>query len=179
MNGHSPFHTLETALNKDNAQTHSEKVFENHVRQIAPLTELICFHLMGDPLVHPMLSELIRICEKYPAKIFFVTNGVLLKEIHQSLLLSPAMYQVNFSLHSFFDNHPGKDPSIYLNKIFHWTKTAQSLRPDLYINYRLWNLQDTRGGFTENHDMLQRIETAFEFKVPSLVDVRKQKSVRI
>ena len=154
-------------------------LFEKIIQQVAPLTELVCFHLMGDPLVHPKLGQLIAICEKYQVKIFFVTNGVLLKESNQELLFSDAFYQVNFSLHSFFDNFKGKDPSNYLEKIFNWTQLALQRRPDLYINYRLWNLQDVRGGETENIEMLRRIEQHFNFKMHAPVDVRKQKSLKI
>jgi radical SAM protein with 4Fe4S-binding SPASM domain len=155
-------------------------LFENIIQQIAPLTELVCFHLMGDPLVHPNLSQMIQICEKYQAQIFFVTNGVLVKPEHHQILLSPAMYQVNFSLHSFFDNYPGKNPSTYLEKIFAWTESALSQRPDLYINYRLWNLQDIRGGLTENIEMLKRIQERFHFSInPSHIQIQKNKSYKI
>ncbi|MFZ4405390.1 MAG: radical SAM/SPASM domain-containing protein [Pseudobdellovibrionaceae bacterium] len=154
-------------------------VFENIIQQVAPLTQLVCFHLMGDPLVHPHLSELIQICEKHQVKIFFVTNGVLIKDSNADLLLSPAFYQVNFSLHSFFDNFPGKDPTIYLNKIFQWTHLALQQRPDLYINYRLWNLQDVKGSATENIEMLHKIEEQFDWKMNDGVDVRRKKSWRI
>ncbi len=154
-------------------------LFETIIQQIAPLTELVCFHLMGDPLVHPKLAELVQICEKYLVKIFFVTNGVLLKDTNSQILLSPAFYQVNFSLHSFFDNFKNKSPDIYLNKIFQWTEAAFIHRPDLYINYRLWNLQDVRNEQAENQDMLCRIEDYFQFKLKNQIDVRKQKSVRV
>jgi len=155
-------------------------LFETIIKQIAPLTELVCFHLMGDPLVHPHLSELIYICEKYDAKIFFVTNGVLVKAEHHQLLLSPAMYQVNFSLHSFFDNYPQKDPSAYLEKIFSWTTNALIKKPDLYINYRLWNMQDVRGNLTENIEMLKRIQDQFNLKINiAELNIQKNKSIRI
>jgi radical SAM protein with 4Fe4S-binding SPASM domain len=155
-------------------------LFENVIRQVAPLTELVCFHLMGDPLVHPRLSEMIQICEKYEASVFFVTNGVLIKPEHQQILLSPVMYQVNFSLHSFFDNHPDKDPSSYLDKIFTWTTHALENRPDLYINFRLWNLQDTRGRLTKNIEMLQRIEDYFKVTINTDdLNIKKNKSLKI
>ncbi len=154
-------------------------LFENIIQQVTPLTELVCFHLMGDPLVHPKLDQMIQICEKYKTKVFFVTNGVLLKESHHHLLLSPAFYQVNFSLHSFFDNFKDKDPTAYLEKIFSWTEHAFIQRPDLYINFRLWNLQDVRGAETLNLEILKRIEKHFDFQLQRSVDVRKQKSVRI
>ena len=158
----------------------SLELFEKVIAQAAPLTELVCFHLMGEPLVHPQLSELIKVCEKHHVNIFFVSNGILLKPEHHQLLTHPSFYQVNFSLHSFFDNFPGKDPQIYLKKIFDWTDYALSARPDLYINFRLWNLQDVRGDATENKVMLEKIKEHYSFEFnPSQLNIKKNKSFPI
>lgn len=158
-------------------KTMSLDLFERIIQQVAPLTEQVCFHLMGDPLVHPQLVEFVQICEKHEVKIFLVSNGVLLREKQTELLLSPAFRQVNFSLHSFNDNYPDRDPTSYLAKIFAYTERAMSERPDLYINYRLWNLQDVRGGTDRNRDILKRICEHFEVNVDEKIDVRLKKSI--
>lgn len=155
------------------------ELFEKIIRQIAPLTEQVCFHLMGDPLVHPQLSDLVKICNDHSVKIFLVTNGVLLREKTASLLLDPAFRQVNFSLHSFADNYGEKDPTAYLEKIFHFTEEAFRLRPDLYLNFRLWNLQNARGELSANHEILRRIEARFGEVPRGEIDVRQQKSFRL
>lgn len=155
-------------------------LFSKVIDEVAPLTELVCFHLMGDPLVHPRLAEMISICENKNVKIFFVTNGVLLsRECNSQLLLSPALHQVNFSLHSFHDNFGDKDPTAYLERIFAYTERALAERPELYINFRLWNLQDPRGTGERNREMLRRVEERFQSAVPADLDVRKQKSARL
>lgn len=157
----------------------SVELFEKLIPQLVPLTDQVCFHLMGDPLVHPQLSRFVDICEQHQMPIFFVTNGVLMKEDTAAVLLRKPFRQVNFSLHSFFDNHPGKDPSHYLKKIFDFTEKAFIERPDLYVNYRLWNLNDPRGSQTDNTLMLKNIKTHFSFSPPVSLDVRKRKSVKI
>src|SRR4051812_37402766 len=86
-------------------------LFRHIVKEVAPITEQVSFHLMGDPLVHPKLEELVEICHEFGVRVFFVTNGVLLREKQAALLLHPAFRQVNFSLHSFPDNFGDKDPS--------------------------------------------------------------------
>ena len=154
-------------------------LFESIIRQVAPLTEQVAFHLMGDPLVHPKLQELVEVTHSHQAKIFLVTNGVLLREKQAEILLHPAFRQVNFSLHSFFDNFPDKDPSVYLERIFQYTERAFVERPDLYINYRLWNLRDTRGALTRNQEMLKRIEERFQIQIDRAFDVRRQKSRKL
>ncbi len=155
------------------------ELFRTVIEQVAPLTKVVCLHLMGDPLLHPKLEELIEICDEHQLKIFFVTNGVLLREKEESLLLHPAFRQVNFSLHSFADNFGDKDATEYLGRIFKYTERAFVERPNLFINYRLWNLSDPRGKLTHNRDMLERIEKRFEIKIPSEWNVREQKSFKI
>jgi MoaA/NifB/PqqE/SkfB family radical SAM enzyme len=154
-------------------------LFEKIISQVAPLTEQVCFHLMGDPLVHPKLAELVEICDRYQVKIFFVTNGVLLREKQAELLLHPAFRQVNFSLHSFFDNFKDQSPDVYLERIFSYTELAFERRPDLYINYRLWNLDDPLGTGEKNREMLRRIEARFNIQIDPKRDVRKEKSAKI
>lgn len=154
-------------------------LFRRIIEQVAPITEQVCFHLMGDPLVHPQLKELVEIAYEFKTKIFFVTNGVLLKEKQSDLLLHPAFRQVNFSLHSFNDNFPGRDPSDYLRRIFNYTDSALRLRPDLYINFRLWNLNEPRGTTTKNQAMLKRISEHFAVEIDAKIDVRQQKGLRI
>ena len=157
-------------------------LFREVVRQVAPITEQVCFHLMGDPLVHPKLAEMITICEEFNAPIFFVTNGVLLKNKFAEkadLLLRSPFRQVNFSLHSFADNFGDKDPNEYLQRIFEYTELAFKHRPDLYLNYRLWNLQEVRGHSNANQKMLEKIESYFGVNISRDIDIRKQKSHRI
>jgi radical SAM protein with 4Fe4S-binding SPASM domain len=134
---------------------------------------------MGDPLVHPQLFDLIEICHSYAVRIFFVTNGYLLREKQSNFLLHPAFRQVNFSLHSFFDNFPDLDPTQYLERIFDYTERAFELRPDLYINYRLWNLSETRKINSNNQDILRRIEQRFGIKINTNINIRIQKSRRL
>lgn len=157
----------------------SVDLFKKIIEQVAPLTEQVCFHLMGDPLVHPKLSEFVQVCEQFNVPIFFVTNGVLLRPDKIELLLNPAFRQVNFSLHSFTDNYGDKDPTAYLENIFSFTERALLERPDLYINYRLWNLAEARGQDQRNIDFLKRIEERFGKTLPRQFDVKANKSIHI
>ncbi len=154
-------------------------LFRTIIEQVAPLTEQVCFHLMGEPLVHAELEKLVEICHEHGTRIFLVSNGVLLREKQSELLLHPAFRQVNFSLHSFFDNYPDRDPSNYLERIFDYTERALRERPDLYLNYRLWNLESPLGVGAKNREMLSRIEERFSFRISPERDVRHGKSLKI
>ncbi|MGH1427824.1 MAG: radical SAM/SPASM domain-containing protein [Arenicella sp.] len=169
-------------------------LFRKVIEQVAPLTELVCLHLMGDPLVHPHFSDIVDICDEFEVNIFLVTNGVLMRDdTRENLfdtLLHKRFYQINFSLHSFFDNFPEKDPTNYLNRVFSFTKRALAERPELYLNYRLWNLNDPLSAYhtdanaiqnsqQSNAHMLTRICEHFDIEIPTTPDVRQRKSIRI
>ncbi|MGN1213009.1 MAG: radical SAM protein, partial [Christensenellales bacterium] len=56
------------------------KQFEYVATQISPLTDNICLHLMGEPLLHPNLDDILKIAEKYNLNVNLTTNGTLLKQ---------------------------------------------------------------------------------------------------
>lgn len=161
-----------------------ESLFEKIIREVAPLTEQVCFHLMGEPLLHPKLERFLEICATEGVPVNLVSNGVLLTDKRAELLLHSIVRQVNFSLHSYNDNHPEKDHSEYLEKIFRFTEKAFEVRPDLYLNYRLWNLPGVdeveNPVQKQNRLMLKSVEKRFQTDLQSKLDqgfdVRLQKS---
>lgn len=152
--------------------------FTSALDQVAPLAKQVCLHLMGEPLLHPDFPAIAQLCQKKGVRVFLVSNGVLLKERHHEILLMDAFEQLNFSLHSFRDNFGDTDPRPYLKRIFKLTEEAFEKRPDLYINYRLWNLQDPRGESESNRLMLRLIEEHFGVRI-TIDDVRRRKNFRI
>ena len=153
------------------------ELFKKIISEVSQVTKLIALHLMGDPMVHPHLLEMLEICQTQNLKVFFVTNGVLLK--NPEILLHPAIQQVSFSLHSFTDNFPWKDPSAYLNKIFDFTEMAFRKRPTMFINYRLWNLKSRSGNEALNPTFYQAIEERFHISIPRDFDSSSQKNLKL
>lgn len=154
------------------------ELFEKIIGEITPLTDEVCFHLMGEPLAHPQFAEYVEICAGQGLPVNITTNGTLLNEERARALLHPIIRQVNFSLHSFEANFGEKDIGPYLNKIFAFTHQALTTRPDLYINYRLWNLA-REDDHASNENILTAIEENFGVALNRQVDVafRKNKNV--
>jgi radical SAM protein with 4Fe4S-binding SPASM domain len=150
-------------------------LFERTLDEVAPLTKMVTLHLMGDPLVHPQLGAFVEACAKRDLPIFLVTNGILLRPKEVEILLHPIFHQISFSLHSFADNFPQKDPTHYLENIFRFTDRAMKERPELFINYRLWNMESARGQHLENRKVLERVEEHFGVTLPDW-DFRSQKN---
>jgi MoaA/NifB/PqqE/SkfB family radical SAM enzyme len=151
----------------------SRELFERVIADAAPLAREVCFHLMGEPLAHPRFPEFVDICAAHGLPVNITTNGTLLDEARTEALLRPVVRQVNFSVHSFASNFPGRDIGPYLEKIFAFTRRAFEVRPDLYVNYRLWNLSGA--GEDENEDAISRVERAFGVALERRVDVRRSK----
>jgi sulfatase maturation enzyme AslB (radical SAM superfamily) len=154
------------------------ELFRKVLRAVAPLTEEVCFHLMGEPLLHPEFIAYVKHCESLAVRINLTTNGMLLKDSTQEALLNPAFSQINFSLQSFESNFPETDNSDYLQKIFDFTQQALIKRPDLYLNYRLWN-QGVSGSQASNDRMIRKIKQALGVEFNLFSDVRWKKSVKV
>lgn len=154
------------------------ELFQKAARAVAPLTETVCFHLMGEPLLHPRFQDYVAFCGGLGLPVDITTNGILLDEKRMEALLHPALRQVNFSLQAFGDNFPEKDNAAYLDKIFHFTRLALERRPELYINYRLWN-EGAEGAPVANAQILERIRRGLNIAFEPVWDVRRKKGVKL
>lgn len=151
-------------------------LFNGVAKAVAPLTEEVAFHLLGEPLLHPALESLVDICRALDLPIHLTTNGLRLTPARAKTLLNPIFRQINFSLQSFDDNFPGHDNTDYLRAIFEFTATALRRRPDLYVNYRLWN--DGAPGFGAANDRwIAEIKKNLGVDVVPARDLRWRKSV--
>lgn len=151
------------------------------LREVKSHTERVCFHVMGEPLNHPLFSRFVAVAGEEGVSLEITTNGTLLGGEKEEALFHPAVAQVNLSLQSFFDNFPSADPETYLRKIFAFCQRALRERPDLYVNLRLWNLPPGSSEDSLNERLLLRIEQEFGegIKVNRRVDSRLRKSKRL
>lgn len=78
-------------------------------------TKYICLHLMGEPLLHPSLSEILDIAAKSGYNTCITTNGSLIPEVGR-VLSGDRLYKLSVSLHSFEANG-GKDLFAYLSAV--------------------------------------------------------------
>lgn len=156
------------------------ELFSTILQQVAPLTEEVCLHLMGEPLAHPHFKDIVQICQDTQVKVNLTTNGILLPRYESTIRLNPSLKQINFSLHSFHDNFANKDIVPYLQQIFHFTQLCLEQRPDLYINYRLWNLSK-HPVEDSNKQILQAIADFFQVELPiaEAIDVTWKKGLKL
>ncbi len=98
-------------------------------------TKYIYYHLMGEPLTHPLLSEFIKMAGERGYKSIITTNGTLLKSRGDELI-SAGVHKVNISLHSFEDTDDEYHAQ-YVNELATFSKKASE--QGTIVVFRLWN----------------------------------------
>ena len=137
--------------------------FSKILDQIKPHTDYIYFHVKGEPLLHPNLAEFLQVSYEKGFKVNITTNGTLIHKVKKKIILSPALRQVNFSLHSFDGNEGTSNKFDYINNIISFVKEALDTTDTLF-SLRLWNLDKdntTNINGKKNCDLLSNIEDAF------------------
>ena len=72
----------------------TEEEFNIILRKLKGQTEYIYYHLMGEPLTHPLLPRFIKMADEQGYKSIITTNGTLLKKRGEELLGS-GVHKVN------------------------------------------------------------------------------------
>ena len=133
----------------------TEEEFRLIVPKLRPWTDYLYFHLMGEPLCHPMLETFLTIAGRESFKVILTTNGTLLSRQQEMLLASPALHKVNISLHAFEANDLSIPFETYLESCFQYGKAAEGKKLTVY---RLWN----QGGENEaNARILENMKRFF------------------
>lgn len=152
--------------------------YQKILNQIVGLTDDICLHLMGEPLAHPRIEEIMRKTSDAGGKVQITTNGLLIQKLGPMLLAQASLRQINFSLQAFKDNFPHRPLSDYLDPIIEFTKECFVKRQDIYINYRMWNFGDQ--SFKENEELINYLEKSLKWnQVNRKVDVANIKSKKV
>ncbi len=117
------------------ARSMSAQEFSLVLDKLTGAVEYIYLHVMGEPLSHPQLAELLEIAQEKKMHVCITTNGTLLKKQSDTLLKAPALYKVSVSLHSFEGN--GLASAQYLEDI--WRFADEASKRGVIVALRLWN----------------------------------------
>ena len=124
--------------------------FKTVIKKVAPFTDYVYFHLLGEPLLHPSLSEFLKNAEENGLKVIITTNGTLLTKQSEVLLNSNSHYKTVISVHSFEANQ-SQNFNDYINNCLGYVKMAEGKK---IVVLRLWN---NGGEDTLNQEILQKI----------------------
>ena len=122
-------------------------------------TKYLYFHLMGEPLIHPYINELIDIASNNKFNINITTNGYFIDRIKDNKNIR----QINISLHSF-DETKNKSLDEFLNNIF---EAVDILSTNTYISYRMW----TNNKYKD--EIIKRIEEYYNVKIDGHTKIKE------
>ena len=98
-------------------------------------TGFVYYHLMGEPLSHPDLPDMIRTATSRGFRSVITTNGTLLRAKGDALIAA-APHKVSISLHSFED---GSDDAFYAYLQSTADFAAKAADAGIIVVFRLWN----------------------------------------
>ncbi|MEI6753809.1 MAG: radical SAM protein [Paludibacter sp.] len=135
------------------------------VDKIRLFTNYIYLHVLGEPLLHPQLDEILTIAETAGLNINITTNGGLL-ERKKEILFQHTVRQINISLHDAEENIVPEKWEDYLNSALDFAKKAS---PNTYVCLRLWN-STSETSKTFNSEFISRIAREFHISEDKLQD---------
>ena len=128
----------------------SEEEFDLLTNRVRGKVCFLYFHLMGEPLLHPLLPQFVTMAREKGFKTVLTSNGTLL---HRAMaLLDTLPHKIQLSLHSHESNARG-ELSEYMDQVMRFSTQAAGKGTCMVL--RLWN----QGGMDrENEEVMRLIE---------------------
>ena len=142
--------------NKRKQEYISINKFKQLLENISNYTDYLYFHILGEPLMHPNINELINMAS-INFKINITTNGYLINRIKNNKNIR----QVNISLHSY-SNKYNKPLNKYLDNIF--DSADELIKNNTYISLRMWVKNKN------NHEIIDYINKRYNTNINYDID---------
>ena len=114
------------------------------------VTDYIYLHVMGEPLTHPELPEIIKYATSLGFKVAITTNGSLIEK-RADEMINAGVYKVNLSVHSF-ENGENEAYVSYISSLTDFADRASGA--GVLTVLRLWNKGHDDGRNDKTLDML-------------------------
>ncbi len=124
-------------------QTMTVDFFDSVVMQAKPYTSEVACHVVGDPLTLTNLQEYLDILQQHKMKAVLTSSGYYLKKHNYQTLFHSAVKQINISLNSYNKNDTSLTFEQYLNPILKLCDEKMKHKNEIFINLRLWNLNES------------------------------------
>lgn len=153
----------------------SVKEFEYIVEKVKSYTDYIFLHLMGEPLLHPDIAEILNIAEKIGINVNITTNGTMLGEKGDIIINSDSVHMISVSLHSFEANNSSVKFEKYISDVIDFSLKANERKK--ICSLRFWN----DGGENKlNKEILKMLEAGFylDYNIYDKIAVGKNITVK-
>ena len=160
--------------------TMSLSFFEHVLEELRPFTKELAYHIVGDPLALSNLQAYLDATLQKGFRVSLTTSGYYLNKHSLSTFLHPVIKQINFSLNSYNKNHMSLSLEAYMKPILELCALKSQKRKELFINLRLWNIDEAQSEKAFNEQLFALFEK--NFSIPLHVKdvyVQKPKSIRL
>lgn len=113
----------------------TEAEYARVLEQLSGKTQYIYHHLMGEPLIHPLLPQFIQMACRNGFRPMLTTNGTLLDRCGDRILI-PGLHKINISVHSFEEGGADQHRQ-YVRSVSEFAIKARQV--GIIISLRLWN----------------------------------------
>ena len=154
--------------------------FESIVKQAKTYTKEIACHVVGDPLTLSNLGAYLDIIHKHGLKAMLTTSGYFLKKHTYDTLFHPCVKQINISLNSFNKNDTSLTFEQYMNPVLALCEAKLQREEEIFINLRVWNLDEMMSERTFNETLFAKLSSAFDTELDlDTIYQEKPKSLRL
>lgn len=119
--------------------------FDRLTNKLVGNVKFLYFHLMGEPFLHPRLSEFIRMARSKGFVPVLTTNGTLLSKSYEVIDAKPNKIQI--SLHSHEGNGKG-NLDLYIKEVMEFA--TEAALHGVIVVMRLWN----QGGYNQENEQI-------------------------
>jgi len=154
--------------------------FESLIQQAKMYTKEVALHVVGDPLTQPDLVKYLDVIHRYGLKAMLTTSGYFLKKHSYDTLFHPAVKQINISLNSFNKNDTSLTFEQYIKPVLALCHAKLEREEELFINLRVWNLDEMMSEQAFNDTLFSYLEDEFEVSLqPDEIYKNRPKSIRL
>lgn len=158
----------------------STEFFDSIVKQAKSYTKEIACHVVGDPMILSNLSDYLDILDRHGMKAVLTTSGYYLKKHSYQTLFHPAVKQINISLNSYNKNDTSLTLKQYLDPIISLSQEKIKEKNELFINLRIWNLDEVMSERLFNQELFDSLSDAFAVHLNSdEIESERPKSIRL
>jgi len=154
--------------------------FESVIKEAKGFTREIACHVVGDPLTLPNLEAYLDIIHKYNMKAMLTTSGYFMKKHAFETLFHSAVKQINVSLNAFNKNDTSITFEQYMQPILKLCHEKVKQKKELFINLRMWNLDEIMSEEKFNQKLFELLEKEFDVTLDlKSLDPKEKKSIRL
>lgn len=140
------------------------ELFEKILERLSGNVNEIFLHVLGEPLLHSRFPQILDAAERFGFPVNLTTNGTLIEKYAQTLLQTTSVRQINFSTHAYayLSEEAARKA---LDGTIRFVQRLCEVRPQVYVNFRLWNARSDARSEAWNDTVLRALSESFRTEI--------------